>query len=114
MSAIITKMRLSRRAVLRGLGATMALPVLDAMTSAFTAAAQTPLRRLGAIYVPNGMNIWNWTPKTEGSGFEFSPILKPLEPFRKNLVVLSGLPTRRPTGGWERERVTIPAPRRRT
>jgi Protein of unknown function (DUF1552) len=98
MSAIVTKVRLSRRAMLRGLGATMALPVLDAMTSAFTAAAQTPVRRIGAIYVPNGMNIWNWTPKTEGSGFDFSPILKPLEPFRKNLVVLSGLANKEADG----------------
>ena len=91
MSSIITKKSLSRRTVLRGLGATIALPLLDGMVPAFGAVGQTAVRRLGVVYVPNGMNIWNWTPTTEGASFELSPILKPLAPFRDQVVVLSGL-----------------------
>jgi hypothetical protein len=91
MSAFITKKHLSRRTVLRGLGATLALPLLDSMVPAFAAVAKTTVRRLGAIYVPNGMNIWNWTPKAEGVSFELTPILRPLAPFRDHLVVLSGM-----------------------
>jgi hypothetical protein len=91
MSAFILKKSLSRRTVLRGIGATIALPLLDGMVPAFAAASPTPVRRFGAIYVPNGMNIWNWTPSTEGAAFELSPILKTLAPFRDQLVVVSGL-----------------------
>jgi hypothetical protein len=62
------------------------------MMPAFASAAQqTPIRRLGAIYVPNGMNIWSWSPTGEGSTFELSPILRPLAPFRDRLLVLSGM-----------------------
>jgi hypothetical protein len=91
MSSFILKKSLSRRTVLRGIGATIALPLLDGMVPAFAAASPTPVRRFGAIYVPNGMNIWNWTPSTEGAAFELSPILKTLAPFRDQLVVVSGL-----------------------
>ena len=91
---IVTKKALSRRTVLRGLGATVALPLLDGMVPALSAMKNTaaqPVRRFGAVYIPNGMFMRNWTPKTEGAGFEFTPVLKPLEPFRDDLLVLSGL-----------------------
>ena len=91
---IITKKALPRRTLLRGLGATLALPFLDGMVPALTALAKTaahPIARMCAIYVPNGIMMEYWTPATEGKDFEFTPILKPLEPFRDRLLVLSGL-----------------------
>ena len=91
---IITRKHLPRRTVLRGLGATLALPLLDGMVPALSAAARTaanPIRRFGAVYVPNGMEMRQWTPAGEGAGFEFSRILKPVEPFRDQLNVMSGL-----------------------
>ena len=90
---IITKKALSRRTVLRGLGVSVALPFLDGMVPAFARAAGTArsVRRFAAVYVPNGMLMRNWTPKTEGVGFEFPATLKPLEPFRESLTVISGL-----------------------
>ena len=91
---MITKKALSRRTVLRGVGASLALPLLDGMVPAFAGARNlvtAPARRLGVVYVPNGMVMPNWTPATEGTGFEFTPILKPLEPFRDRLNVISGL-----------------------
>ena len=94
MSMIITKKCLSRRTVLRGIGATIALPLLDGMVPAAAALRQTaanPVRRFGAIYVPNGMNIWQFTPEVEGAGFEFTPVLEPLTSFRDHLLVLTGL-----------------------
>jgi hypothetical protein len=90
----ITKKSLPRRTVLRGLGATVALPLLDAMVPALTAQTRTaasPVRRFGAVFVPNGAIMEQWIPATPGSGFEFKPILKPLEPFRDQLVVVSNL-----------------------
>ncbi len=90
----ITKKHLSRRTVLRGMGATLALPLLDAMIPARTLLAQTaarPSARLGFVYVPHGAIMDKWTPATEGANFEFTPILKPLEPFRDRLNVISGL-----------------------
>src|SRR5262245_44028892 len=89
---IITKTHLPRRAVLRGLGASLALPLLDAMFPALTplARAVTPVRRFGAVFVPMGMNMVQWTPPREGP-LELSPILLPLHQFRDRLVVLSGL-----------------------
>jgi hypothetical protein len=90
----ITKLSLPRRTFLRGIGATMALPLLDAMVPASTALAQTaanPVRRFGAVYIPMGAIMEQWTPPTAGTGFQFSPILKPLEPFREHVVVTSGL-----------------------
>jgi hypothetical protein len=89
---IVTKKALSRRTVLRGLGVSLALPVLDGMVPAFARAATlAPVRRFGAVYIPNGILMRNWTPKAEGHGFEFTPTLKPLEPFRESLTVISGL-----------------------
>ena len=93
----ITKKHLPRRTFLRGVGATMALPLLDAMIPARTALAQTaanPTPHLGFIYFPHGAIMNQWTPATEGSNFELSPILKPLEPFKKHVTVVSGLANR--------------------
>jgi len=92
---IVTKKHLPRRTFLRGLmGTTVALPLLDAMIPALTAATKTaasPKLRMGFIYVPHGAVMDKWTPATEGAGFEFTPILKPLEPYRERLLVVSGL-----------------------
>ena len=85
----ITRKRLSRRTVLRGLGATVALPWLDAMTPAL-ASPRRPVR-LAFTYIPNGVTLADWTPKGMGREFELSRILKPLEPFRDDMLVLSGL-----------------------
>ena len=95
----VSKIALPRRTFLRGIGATLALPLLDAMVPALTAQTRTaarPIRRLGFIYLPNGVarnfsGINYWTPLGEGASFEFSPILKPLESFRDRMVVVSGL-----------------------
>ena len=91
---IITKKAISRRMVLRGIGATMSLPLLDGMVPALTALVNTaakPTNRLGVVYVPNGIAMGSWTPKADGAAFELTPILQPLVPFRDRLVVLSGL-----------------------
>ena len=90
----VTKRSLDRRTVLRGMGTVVALPFLESMVPALTALAQTPAnphRRLGFVYVPNGVIFEAWTPAKEGSGFDMTPILAPLEPYRGQLVVLSGL-----------------------
>ena len=91
---IVTRMALPRRTVLRGLGATLALPLLDSMVPALTATAQTPASaplRFGVVYVPNGMVMQEWTPAEEGAAFTFRAAMQPLEPFRDRLTVLSGL-----------------------
>src|SRR5260370_36452904 len=90
----ITRDHLHRRTLLKGLGVSMALPLLDAMIPALTAQSKTaanPIKRLGFVYVPHGAIMERFTPATEGSNFEFSPILRPLEPFRDRVVVVSGL-----------------------
>src|SRR2546425_912634 len=88
----ITKKHLSRRTFLQGAGATLALPFLESMIPAMTAQAATNSgSRLAFIYVPHGAIMDKWTPKTEGADFEFTPILKPLEPFRQYVNVVSGL-----------------------
>jgi len=97
---IITKMSVPRRTFLRGMGATLALPLLDAMVPALHAVAKSaaaPVRRLGVIYVPNGMAMQHWTPTTEGSAFDLPPVLQPLAPFRERLLIVSGL--NGPAGG---------------
>src|SRR5580658_11262299 len=81
---------LSRRTILRGIGASVALPLLDSMVPALKSAT-VPVRRAAFIYTPTGIIMNSWTPSAEGSGFEFSPTLKPLEPFRNQLDVVSGL-----------------------
>jgi Protein of unknown function (DUF1552) len=82
----ITKKHLSRRTLLRGAGASIALPLLDAMIPAHTALAQTaaaPKVRVGFVYFPHGAVRQFWTPKKTGNDFDFSHVLKPLEPFRE-------------------------------
>src|SRR6185295_2326220 len=91
----LTKKHISRRTFIRSsVGATFALPLLDAMVPAQTPLARTaaaPLQRFGFIYVPHGSIMKEWTPVQEGAGFEFSPILKPLERFRDKVTVLTNL-----------------------
>ena len=88
----ITKKSLSRRMVLRGLGVSVALPLLDSMIPALKA-SPSRVRRLGAVYVPNGMSMPYWRPPTAGP-LELSPILKPLEPVKDRVLVLSGMDNR--------------------
>ena len=90
----ITKKHLPRRTFLRGMGVTLALPLLDSMIPARTLLAQTaarPLSRLGFVYVPHGAIMAQWTPEKVGAGFDFKTILKPLEEYRSSLNVISGL-----------------------
>jgi hypothetical protein len=90
----VMKVALPRRTFLRGLGAAIGLPLLDAMIPAFTATAKTaaaPVHRLGFVYIPNGAIMDKWTPAAEGSAFELPPILESLAPFRDQLVIVSGL-----------------------
>ncbi len=90
----VTKKSMPRRTMLRGLGAAAALPLLDAMLPAFVPLAKAdakPRLRFGAVYFPNGAIMQQLTPKTAGAGFEFTPILKPLEPFRDSLIVVTNL-----------------------
>jgi uncharacterized protein DUF1552 len=91
---MMTKLALPRRTFLRGLGATMALPLLDAMVpalSAVGAAAATPVRRLGFVYIPMGANIAQWTPAGEGAIAGLSPTLASLTPHLNQITVLSNL-----------------------
>ncbi|MBZ5577851.1 MAG: DUF1552 domain-containing protein [Acidobacteriia bacterium] len=90
----VAKKSLRRRTLLKGMGATVALPLLDSMLPAFTPlarAAANPPRRFGISYFPNGAIMQQFTPAAAGPGFEFTPILKPLEPFKESLVVLTNL-----------------------
>lgn len=89
----LTRKSLSRRTLLRGAGAALALPLLDSMIPAgvVRAADTAPKLRFGAIYVPHGAVMSHWTPATEGSGFAFPDTLKPLEAFRDRLNVISNL-----------------------
>ncbi|MEJ0039754.1 MAG: DUF1552 domain-containing protein [Gammaproteobacteria bacterium] len=93
----ITKKHISRRTVLRGVGAAIALPLLDAMIPASTAIAKTAAKatpRLAFIYFPHGAIMEKWTPEGEGANWELSPILSPLKDFKKQLTVISGLGNR--------------------
>src|SRR5580704_16358014 len=87
---VVLQKSIPRRTFLRGTGASLALPVLDAMTAAFAAPSARPIR-LAFIEVPNGIMMDKWTPATEGAGFALTPILEPLAPFRDRMLVLSGL-----------------------
>ncbi|MDH3685066.1 MAG: DUF1552 domain-containing protein [Myxococcales bacterium] len=82
---------LSRRTFLRGTGACIGLPLLDAMIPALTRAQPVPTRRLLTYYVPNGIHMPSWTPATAGSGFALPPILQPLSAVQNQLLVLTGL-----------------------
>src|SRR5688500_19623202 len=91
---VIFKKHLPRRTFLRGMGASLALPLLDSMIPARTLLAQTAAKgvpKLGFVYIPHGAIMSKWTPATEGAGFEFTPILKPLEQFRDYVNVVTGL-----------------------
>ncbi len=86
----IAKRALPRRTFLRGMGAAVALPMLDAMAPALSAATVAQ-PRLGFVYVSNGVIQEQWNPATTGKAFEFTPILKPLEPLREHINILSGM-----------------------
>jgi len=91
---IITKRHVSRRTVLRGLGVTIGLPLLDAMVPALTAVSRTaaaPVRRLGVFYVPNGMSMPYWFPKTEGPVAELPPTLQSLQELKDRVLLCGGL-----------------------
>ena len=92
---IVTQKSLSRRTVLRGLGATVALPLLDAMVPALSAAARSvtaPVPRLAFFYVPNGMLPRNFHPQGNGgSDFDLTPVLGPLASHRDRMTVVTGL-----------------------
>ncbi len=88
----LTKKAISRRTILRGAGTAVALPLLDAMIPAFAPAATTaPVKRFGVVYHPNGVIYDKWLPTGSGSEFELSPTLKGLEPFKDQLIVVTGL-----------------------
>jgi hypothetical protein len=97
----VTKKHLSRRTLLRGAGAALALPLLDAMIPASTAFAQTaaaPRPRMGFVYFPHGAIMSQWTPAADGRDFELPPLLKPLEPFKKQLTIVTGLENKHAVG----------------
>src|SRR6516225_2493636 len=87
---VILKKSIPRRTFLRGAGASLALPLLDAMTAALAAEPARPVR-MAFIEVPNGIMMDKWTPAAEGAGFALTPILEPLAQFRDRMLVLSGL-----------------------
>lgn len=94
----MTKVTISRRTVLRGMGTALALPWLECMLPGSSAVANTiaskatgPPLRMAFLYVPNGMHMPDWTPGEVGADYELTPILKPLEPFKSKFNVLSGL-----------------------
>ena len=91
---IITRKAIPRRTVLRGIGAGLALPLLDGMVPAFAAirnSAAAPVRRFGVFYVPNGMAMKHWTPETDGPGYETTRLLSQIAPYRDQTTVLTGL-----------------------
>src|SRR5947208_850959 len=91
---LITRKHIHRRAFLRGAGVALSLPLLDSMIPAQTPLAKTaakPQFRMGLCFMPHGAVMNNWTPAGEGASFEISRTLKPLEPFKNNLVVVSNL-----------------------
>src|SRR5712692_10234671 len=90
----IAKKHLSRRTMLRGVGVALSLPLLESMVPAQTPLVRTaaqPLSRLGFVYLPHGAIMDRWTPAAEGAGFEYSPILRAIEPLRDYVNVISGL-----------------------
>jgi len=90
----ISKLSIPRRTFLRGVGTALALPLLDAMVPALTATVKTaakPVKRLGVVYVPNGVTMAAWTPKATGAAFELTPILQPMAPFQEQMLLVSGL-----------------------
>src|SRR5262245_9824809 len=93
----ISKMSLPRRTFLRGMGAAISLPLLDAMVPALSAMAETPakpIRRLGFVYIPMGMNPVPWIPSQEGRVTDLSPSLAALKPYLDHLTVVTNLEVR--------------------
>jgi len=92
---MLFRKHISRRAVLKGVGATIALPLIDAMNPAATAWARTPVgqgpKRFAFIEFPHGAIMDKWSPAQTGTTYEISPILQPLEPFRQHVTIVSGL-----------------------
>src|SRR4051812_16072771 len=90
---IVTRKAIPRRTMLRGLGATLALPLLDGMIPAFTAQTRTatPVHRFGVMYVVNGMIMDRWTPASDGRGYELTPTLASLSKHRERMSVLTHL-----------------------
>src|ERR1043166_5852458 len=86
----LTGKHVDRRTLLRGLGTAIALPALEAMFPALAAPVKQP-RRIGVVYVPNGVIMKDWKPAAPGTVFVCPRILKPLEPFRQDITLLSGL-----------------------
>ena len=98
---IVFKKAISRRAILRGAGAALALPLLDSMVPAFTARAATPavpVNRFGVMYVPNGMIMQNYLPLTAGREYQLTPTLSALGEHRDDIQILSGLTCVPPPG----------------
>ena len=98
----ISKLSLPRRTFLRGMGVALGLPLLESMVPALSAMSKTAANmkpRLGFVYVPHGVIMDDWTPKSAGADFEFTPILKPLEPFRSSLTIVSNLSAPRQNAG---------------
>jgi hypothetical protein len=87
----MTGKSLPRRTIVRGLGISLALPLLDSMFPAFSATTPKPVHRFQAVYVPNGMAMEYWSPTKEGKDFELTPILEPLAAFKNQMLVLSGI-----------------------
>ena len=87
----MTGKSLPRRTIVRGLGITLALPLLDSMFPAFSATTPKRVHRFQAVYVPNGMAMEYWSPTKEGKDFELTPILEPLAAFKNQMLVLSGV-----------------------
>jgi hypothetical protein len=109
----LTRRHLPRRTFLRGMGAAIALPVLDAMTPAFAATPRQAPVRLAFTYVPNGITMEEWTPGAAGRAFDYTRVLKPLEPFRQDTLVLTGLAQRNGNALGDGP-ATTPAPPPRT
>jgi hypothetical protein len=106
----IYKASLPRRTLLKGIGAALALPLLDAMVPALTPTVRTaaaPRKRLGCVYIPHGAIMDRWTPASAGTTFEFTPILQPLEPFRDAVNVITNLT--RPEQGVDTNHAGAPA-----
>src|SRR5207237_7143778 len=91
LTMYIARRSLARRTFLRGAGAAVTLPFLEAMVPAFKASAAPQTPRFGAVFVPNGAIVEEWIPKTAGAGFELPSILRPLDRFKDTLVVVSNL-----------------------
>jgi len=87
----ISKKHLSRRTLLKGAGASLSLPLLSAMVPAFAQSSLVIQPRLGFVYIPHGAIMSEYTPDQIGTGFEFKPILKPLEAYRDRMTIVSGL-----------------------